>query len=121
MTTKAPRRTGRRAGGARKPGRIILLALGALAVGWWFVEGGEYGTSDLVRQKARRRAILATIDSLEKEVDSLRKYRQAVETDARLQEKIAREEFGMVKGDREVLYRFADPSPADSAAKPPDQ
>lgn len=120
MKPAAPRKAARRPRGARKPGRIILLALGALAVGWWFVEGGEYGTSDLVKQKSRRRAILVAIDSLEKEVDSLRVYRKAVETDARLQEKIAREEFGMVKGDREILYRFAEPSASDSATKTPD-
>ena len=99
---------GRRTRGRSKPGRRLLAAAILLGAGWFFVEGGEYGTSDLVKQRARRARTLASIDSLEREIDSLRRYRRAVLTDPRLQERIAREEFGMVKGDRELLYRFAD-------------
>ena len=36
--------------------------------------------------------------------------RRAVATDPALQERIAREEFGFVRGDKELLYRFAEPS-----------
>ncbi|MEJ7808893.1 MAG: hypothetical protein WKG32_00615 [Gemmatimonadaceae bacterium] len=95
--------------------RIVLafLALAALA---FAVEGGEYGTSDLFGQTARRRKLLAAIDSLQLEVDSLARLRRAIAADPALQERIAREEFGMVRGDKELLYRFADP-PA-SARKP---
>jgi cell division protein FtsB len=42
-------------------------------------------------------------------VDSLERRKRAIRTDAAAQERIAREEFGMVKGEKELLYRFAEP------------
>jgi cell division protein FtsB len=84
----------------------VVLALTAVA---FAVQGGEFGTSDLVSQQLRKRKLAAAIDSLERRVDSLAQVKQAIESDPAVQERIAREEFGMVKGDREVLYRFADP------------
>jgi cell division protein FtsB len=85
---------------------IVLLLLAALV---FAIEGGEYGTSDLLTLRERRARLVRRIDSLEKAVDSLEKYRRAVATDPRVQERIAREEFGMVRGDKELLYRFAQP------------
>ena len=87
-----------------KPGRVILLvvALGAL---YFAIQGGEYGTSDLVTQRMEKRRLLSTIDSLEREVDSLKKYRKAVESDPATQERIAREQWGMVRSG-EILYLF---------------
>jgi cell division protein FtsB len=85
---------------------VVVLALTAVA---FAVQGGEFGTSDLVSQQLRKRKLAAAIDSLERRVDSLAQVKQAIESDPAVQERIAREEFGMVKGDREVLYRFADP------------
>ena len=82
----------------------------------WALQGGEYGTSDLFRQRARHAALRAEVDSLERHVDSLRGYKRALQTDAALQERIAREEFGMVRGDRELLYRFAEPGSSAAAA-----
>ena len=73
------------------------------------VQGGEYGTSDLFRQRSRRAALMAAVDSLQREVDSLRAYQEALATDPVVQERVAREEFGMIR-DGERLYRFAEPS-----------
>jgi cell division protein FtsB len=73
------------------------------------VQGGEYGTSDLLRQRARRQALVARLDTLQRQVDSLTRRKLALQNDAALQERIAREEFGMVRGQKEILYRFADP------------
>ncbi len=87
-----------------RPGRLILFALAAGAV-YFAIQGGEYGTSDLVRQRIEKRRLAATIDSLAREVDSLKKYRKAVETDPRMQERIAREQWGMVRAG-EILYLF---------------
>ena len=81
-----------------------LLVLAALGVAYFAVEGGEYGTSDLVRQRLRRQRLQAEIDSLER-------YRKQVLTDPVLQERIAREQFGMVRGDKELVYRFTDAPP----------
>jgi cell division protein FtsB len=86
------------------------VGLGALAIAVisFAVQGGEYGSTDLLSQKKRLAALTATVDSLQARVDSLTAYKRAVESDPVTQERIAREEFGMVKPG-EVLYRFADP------------
>jgi cell division protein FtsB len=84
--------------------RLIWFAVAGAAV-YFLIQGGEYGTSDLVRQRLEKRRLTAAIDSLQAEVDSLRKYRKAVETDPKTQERIAREQFGMIRGS-EILYLF---------------
>ncbi len=93
------------------PRRIKQLAIVAavLAALVFAVQGGEYGTRDLMRQRARRASLLHTNDSLQTIIDSLRTYKHRVETDPALQERIAREEFGMVRGNKELLYRFTEP------------
>ena len=111
----APRGRSPRATGVRR----LAVAAVVLAAVVFAVQGGEYGTRDLLRQRARRARLLAAIDSLQRQVDSLKTYKHRLETDPALQERIAREEFGMVRGNKEVLYRFADPDVeprADSAA-----
>jgi cell division protein FtsB len=85
-------------------GIVILVAIAAFAI-----EGGEYGTADLFSQRAREKRLVKQIDSLRKQVDSLTRYKRALQTDAALQERIAREEFGMVR-EKEILYRFAEPA-----------
>ena len=108
------KRSSKRSTGQRIGRRIVgFAALGAIA--YFAIEGGEYGTSDLVKQRARGQRLRHAIDSLTKQVDSLQRYRKALATDIRLQERIAREEFGMVRGDKEILYRFAE---SDTAAAP---
>ncbi len=72
------------------------------------LQGGEYSTMDLYRQHVHKRALERTTDSLQKLVDSLGRFARLVETDTVTQERIAREEFGMVRGDKEILYRFGD-------------
>jgi cell division protein FtsB len=89
--------------------RAAWAAMG-LGVAWYAAQGGEYGTTDLRRQTQRRAALQATVDSLQGQVDSLRALERRLRTDPALQERIAREEFGLVRGDRELLYRFADPA-----------
>ena len=86
---------------------VVAVLLAALA---FAVQGGEYGTTDLWRQKQRKAALLGSIDSLQHVVDSLKRYKHQLQTDPALQERIAREEFGMVRGDKELLYRFAEPT-----------
>jgi cell division protein FtsB len=48
------------------------------------------------------------IDSLQRAVDSLEAFKEELKTNRALQERIAREEFGMIR-DGEILYRFVDP------------
>jgi cell division protein FtsB len=87
--------------------KLVILALVAAAL-VFAIEGGEYGTTDLFRQRLRRQALLARIDSLQRVVDSLGRRKRSIETDPAVQERIAREEFGMVRGEKEMLYRFAE-------------
>lgn len=88
---------------------------------WWLViagavffgaQCGEYSSMDLVRQHRSQRRIERQIDSLRTVLDSLQRQISAALTDLATQERIAREEFGMVRGDKEILYRFAEPSDA---------
>ena len=88
--------------------RLAIWLAVAFAATWFAIQGGEYGTMDLVRQHRQRVRLVREIDSLGRTVDSLRRYEQAVRTDPRTQERIAREEFGMVRG-KELLYRIAEP------------
>ena len=87
------------------------VVLGVLAVGalWFAVQGGEYSSSDLIKQRVRRQRLSAAIDTLQRQVDSLDKVKRAVLTDPAVQERLVREQFGMVRGDKEILYRFAEP------------
>ncbi len=91
----------------------LLFGAVLLAVGAYALQGGEYGTTDLRSQARRRVALTAQIDSLQREVDSLRQLEKQLGTDPVLQERIAREEFGLVRGEKELLYRFTDAA-ADS-------
>ena len=88
--------------------RIIfaLIILGGLV---FAIQGGEYSTMDLWRQRQRAKTLTAQTDSLARDVDSLRKIAKAIQTDPATQERIAREEFGMVRGSKEILYRLSDP------------
>ena len=85
--------------------RRIIVAAAVLSALVFAVQGGEYGTRDLMRQRDRRASLLHTNDSLQRIIDSLKTYKKRVETDPALQERIAREEFGMVRKG-EILYRF---------------
>ncbi|MGI8402556.1 MAG: FtsB family cell division protein [Gemmatimonadaceae bacterium] len=92
--------------------RIIWWALLAGAI-FSAVQGGEYSTRDLYVLNGRNRALTYEVDSLQRQVDSLGRYLRMVQGDSATMERIAREEFGMVRGDKEVLYRFGDgPSPS---------
>jgi cell division protein FtsB len=83
----------------------LIVAAGAL----FAIQGGEYSTMDLWRQRERKIRLQAETDSLAREVDSLRAQAAAVQSDRATQERIAREEFGMVRGDKEIVYRFDEP------------
>ena len=83
----------------------VLLIVVALYFG---LQGGEYSTRDLYVLRARGQSLQREVDSLQLRVDSLTGYLRAVRSDSATQERIAREEFGMVRGDKEMLYRFGD-------------
>ena len=86
-----------------------MLAAVVVGATVFAIQGGEYGTWDLVQQRSKRERLKSRIDSLARLVDSLERRKRAIRTDPAVQERIAREEFGMVRGDKELLYRFAEP------------
>ena len=100
----------RRAGGSglrgRRIGRRILAVAVVIAALSFAVQGGEYGTLDLFSQRGARASLEREIATLKRTVDSLEAWTTAIANDPAVQERITREEFGMVRGDRELLYRF---------------
>jgi cell division protein FtsB len=97
--------------------RRVLFWCVVVAALVYAVQGGEWGTDDLLAQRARAARLRSQIDSLRHDVDSLARVKKAIQTDPAVQERIAREEFGMVRGDKELLYRFT--IQPDSARRPP--
>ena len=89
------------------------IAAAALAITYVAVQGGEYSTTDLLRQRSRERKLRASIDTLRRQVDSLGTLKRRLATDPALQERVARESHGMVRGEKEIVYRFTDPRSAD--------
>lgn len=91
--------------------RLVWWAviLGAL---FFAVQGGEYSTRDLFVLRSKTTRLTHEVDSLQRKVDSLGRFLKLVKGDSATQERIAREEFGMVRGDKEILYRFGDDSGA---------
>lgn len=86
-------------------GKVVLALV--IAGGLFFAfQGGEYSTMDLWRQRQRKVRLQAETDSIAREIDSLRQVVKAVQTDRATQERIAREEFGMVRGEKEIIYRL---------------
>ena|ERR1700693_2291667 len=96
--------------------RIIWWALIVVAA-YFAVQGGEYSTKDLYVLSRRSANLQRQVDSLQRQVDSLARYLKLVKSDSATMERIAREEFGMVRGDKEILYRFGD-GPSTSGDKP---
>ena len=83
----------------------LLWGAGALSVLVYTIVGGEYGTADLLMQRDRKAALVQNVAQLELEVDSMRAELKAVTSDPIRLERMAREEWGMVRGEKELLYR----------------
>jgi len=84
----------------------IAWSVGVLAVVVYAIIGGEYGTADLLAQRDRKTALAQDVAELEQDVDSLRAELNAVTNDPARLERMAREEWGMVRGEKELLYRM---------------
>jgi cell division protein FtsB len=89
--------------------RARLAALVVLLLALVFaVQGGEYSTWDWLELRRAETREKAAVHVLRKIVDSLEKEAVAIERDPRVQERVAREAFGMVR-DGEFLYRIVPP------------
>jgi len=83
----------------RVAGLVAAVVLLALAV--W---GGEYSTADWLTMRRQLADERDKVAALQVEVDSLAKAAKDLETNPAVQERVAREEFGMIR-DGEILYR----------------
>ena len=95
------------------PARWAAVAAIAFAL-YFAIQGGEYGTTHLLELKADIVREQEQVGRLRVMVDSLEKAVKAIQTDKRVQERVAREQFGMIK-DGEHLFRIVPGDTLDPA------
>ena len=95
----------------RFSGRLWMGVLAGVLVVSAYVAafGGEYSVLDMRATRAELRAMEAELDSLRTETARLRARADSLEHDRFVLERLAREEFGMIR-DGDLLYRFVEPS-----------
>ena len=86
------------------PGRWAIV-IGLLFALYFAFQGGEYGTLDLRQLRQDVVEESTNVVRLQHVVDSLERLATAIERDPRMQERVARERFGMLKKG-EFLYRL---------------
>jgi cell division protein FtsB len=79
----------------------LVVLLGGVVFG---ALGGEYGTVDWWQLRQQVKAERSAVYRLKVELDSLRREAEALEHDPATQERVAREEFGMIRPG-EILFR----------------
>jgi cell division protein FtsB len=80
--------------------------IAGLAFALYFaLQGGEYGTLDLLQLRREEAVERENVARLQRIVDSLGRVANAIEKDPRMQERVAREKFGMLR-EGEFLYRL---------------
>ena len=89
------------------PGRWAALVVLVLAV-LFALQGGEYSTLNLLKLERQTAAEGVEVGRLQQEVDSLTRAASAIEHDPRVQERVARESFGMIRKG-EFLYKLVRP------------
>jgi len=78
-------------------GAIVLVLVAVLA--------GEYSTLDWLKLKGQLEQERDSVEALRVQVDSLARIARALETDPATQERVAREQFGLIRNG-EILYRI---------------
>ena len=85
--------------------RWAIVLLGML----FAVQGGEYSTWNWWQLRVAERQETEAVAELNDVVDSLARAAVAIERDPRVQERVARESFGMIR-DGEFLFRIVPPA-----------
>ena len=91
---------------------LIMPALLVVA-GYYAVFGGEYSLVELRGARSSVAEEQEALAELEVRIDSLSAWSDSVRTDAATLERIAREQFGMIR-EGETLYRFVPAEEADA-------
>jgi cell division protein FtsB len=86
------------------PARWAAIA-GLVFALYFALQGGEYGTLDLLQLRREEAEEQAAVEQLHRVVDSLSRVATGIEKNPRMQERVAREKFGMLKKG-EFLYRL---------------
>ena len=84
--------------------RRLMLAVVLLSIVFG-IEGGEYGTRDRLSLRSDEREETALVAELTREVDSLEVVLRRLQRDPATQERVAREQFGMIR-EGEFLFRL---------------
>ena len=95
-------------------------AVAALAFALYFaIQGGEYGTTHLLELRREVEEEQGEVVRLRVVVDSLERAVRAIRTDPKVQERVARESFGMIRRG-EYLFRIVPPDTlqAEQPAQP---
>jgi cell division protein FtsB len=109
--TRTPRQQ-ERSGGRRF---VDITIVGMLLLAAYFaVFGGEYSVFELRSLETLEQERAADLAVTEAEIDSLRAVAAQLENDPDAIEREARERYGMIR-DGEILYRFREAAPPDSA------
>lgn len=90
-----------------RPARVAAL-VGAALLAWVVIFGGEYSTRDWLKLRRALREERRALADLHVVLDSLGRLARSIETDSVVQERAARERFGMIR-DGELLYRLVPP------------
>ena len=93
------------------PGLLLMAA-------YYAVFGGEYSVFELREARADVVQEQARLEQARLEIDSLRVELDKLQHDAATIERIAREDYGMVRAG-EALYRFADADDSGEREVPP--
>ena len=86
--------------------RAIVPGL-LLVVVYYAVFGGEYSIFELRAARASVEIERANLAELQLQIDSLRAWADSLQVDSATLERVAREEYGMIR-EGETLYRFAE-------------
>ncbi len=100
-------------------GRAIVPVFFLAAV-YFAVFGGEYSVFELRHARASVEVERGRLVQVRAEIDSLAAWADSLEHDAATIERVAREDFGMIR-DGETLYRFADVEPGLVEAPAPER
>jgi len=92
------------------PGLLLVAA-------YYAIFGGEYSVFELRWARAAVEVEQVRLEGLRAEIDSLAAWADSLANDDATIERIAREEFGMIR-EGETLYRFADTDSNEDSAQP---
>jgi cell division protein FtsB len=95
--------------------RLIMPAL-LIVAAYYAAFGGEYSLLELRGARASVAAEQATLHELDVRIDSLAAWADSVRSDSATLERIAREQFGMIR-EGETLYRFVPPEDAEGESR----